>query len=82
MTNEKIIDTLVKFGKKHGYKMKDIERRTLLRTITTLRDFNYPEVRKNVISKKKFNQIIKIYGIQGIDFDSFSCTDLKDNRDY
>jgi len=68
MKVQKIIKLLEEFVLKYGYKMTDVERRTLLRTDLTLHSFCYPQFRKNVISKRKFEQIIKKSGINGIDF--------------
>lgn len=71
MKPEKIRDELEKFALKYGYKMTDVERKTLKRTFTTLSSFIYPEFRKNIISKRRFEQITKGFGILGIDFESY-----------
>lgn len=75
MKPEKIRDELEKFALMYGYKMTDVERKTLSRTLTTLDSFEYPRNRKNVISKRRFEQITKkhgfLSGIESINFESY-----------
>lgn len=59
MNTRKLRELLEMFALDFGYKMTDIERKTLFRTIITLVSFDYPENRKNVISKRTWKQIIK-----------------------